>query len=318
MRSFIIVAVLAAACEAAPEVPASTAQDAGLEPSLPTGTPPFGRVVVPVQAPEIQDSTVFLMDFNFDERIWYQDLPGRLNEVSGLAFTPDGRLFAHDDERARVHEIDPATAEVGKRFDLGEDSVRGDFEGLAIVNDRFFLITSAGLLYEFREGADRDNMSFRLSDTNLADRCEVEGLDYDSELDALLVACKTVAPERGVVVVHRLPMEPGATPLPDLTIHRADLEPWGINRSFAPSGVAVTPLGTVLIISGRDDALIEVDRDGRVVAAVDLRGGRHPQSEGLAIGPDGTIYISDERNGKAPRLTAYGIGDPETAEGSSP
>ena len=79
-----------------------------------------------------------------------------------------------------------------------------------------------------------------------------------------------------------------------------------MNRSFAPSAVAVTPIGTVLLLSGRDDALVEVDQDGAVLAAVELRSGRHPQSEGLAIGPDGTLYISDERNGKEPRLTAYG------------
>lgn len=317
MRGFIIAAALAAACEAAPEVPASTAQDTALESSWPAATTPSGSVAAPRQKSGIDERTAFLVDFDFDERIWYRDLPGRLNEVSGLAFTADGRLFAHDDERARVHEIDPETAEVGKRFDLGEELVRGDFEGLAIVHDRFFLITSTGLLYEFREGADRENVLFRLTNTNLADRCEVEGLDYDSEIDALLVACKTTAPERGLVVLHRLPLESDATPLPDLTIRRADLEAWGIDRSFAPSGVAVTPLGTLLVVSGRDDALIEVDRDGRVLAAVELRGGRHPQSEGLAIGPDGIIYISDERNGKEPRLTAYGIGDPETTEGFS-
>ena len=85
----------------------------------------------------------------------------------------------------------------------------------------------------------------------------------------------------------------------------SDLVARGVDRSFAPSGVAVTPIGTVLLVSGRNDALIEVDTDGRVMAAAGLRGGRHPQSEGLEIGPDGTMYISDERNGKEPRLTAY-------------
>lgn len=279
----LVAAVLAAACEGAPDAP-----NAGAE------------VIA-------TDSAVAFLDgFDLEDRIWYHDLPGRLDEVSGLAFTPDGRLFAHDDERARVHEIDPETAEVGKRFDLGEDLVRGDFEGIAIVGDRFFLITSAGQLYEFREGADRENVAFRLTDTGLRDRCEVEGLDYDEAVDALLIACKTALPDRGLVVVHRIPLQPGADALPDLTIQRAELVAHGIDRSFAPSGVAVTPIGTVLLISGRDDALIEVDRDGRLMAAFELRGGRHPQSEGLEIGPNGTMYISDEKNGKEPRLTAYG------------
>ena len=29
--------------------------------------------------------------YDFDDRVWYVDLPGRLDEVSGLAFTSDGR-----------------------------------------------------------------------------------------------------------------------------------------------------------------------------------------------------------------------------------
>ena len=293
----MIAAVLAAACEAAPEV----ARSGGADAAPPTDAP------APAAAQTSAATTVssFLDRYDFEERAWYHDLPGRLDEVSGLAFTPDGRLFAHDDERARLHEIDPSSAEVGKRFDLGEELVRGDFEGLAIVDDRFFLITSTARLYEFREGADREDMAFRLTDTNLGDRCEVEGLDHDPELDALLVACKTSLPERGLVVVHRIPIQEGAAAIPDLTVLRTDIESHGIDGSFAPSAVAVTPVGTILLLSGRDDALIEVDRDGGLVAAVELRGGRHPQSEGLAIGPDGTIYISDEKNGKEPRLTAY-------------
>ncbi len=307
MRSVLVAAALAAACEGVPD-----AQNSDLDV---TASP--GRVTTATAEAAATDSVVaFLHGFDLEERAWYHDLPGRLDEVSGLAFTSDGRLFAHDDERARVHEIDPNTAEVGKRFDLGEELVRGDFEGIAIVGPRFFLITSTGQLYEFREGTDRENVVFRLTDTGLRDRCEVEGLDYDEAVDALLVACKTSLPERDLVVVHRIPLQPEAEALPDLMIQRTDLVAHGVNRSFAPSGVAVTPIGTVLLVSGRDDALIEVDRDGRLMAAVELRGGRHPQSEGIEIGPDGTMYISDEKNGKEPRLTAYGARAGTQEEGS--
>lgn len=293
----MIAAIVAAACDAAPDAPA------------PDGAPPSASVVVGIDREDTTMSPVpsFLDAYDFENRIWYHDLPGRLEEISGLAFTVDGRLFAHDDERGRLHEIDPASAEVGKRFDVGDDLVRGDFEGLVIVEDRFFLVTSGAWLYEFREGEDREDVAYRVSDLGLGDGCEVEGLDYDPDLDALLLACKTTLPDRDVVVIHRVPMKPGAPPLPDLTVSRIDLGARGIDRSFAPSGVAVTPLGTVLLLSGRHDALIEVDREGRLITGVNLRAGRHPQSEGLAIGPDATIYISDEKNGKEPRLTAYGV-----------
>ena len=52
--------------------------------------------------------------------------------------------------------------------------------------------------------------------------------------------------------------------------------------------------------------MIEITPDGEVLYGVELRNGRHPQSEGVAIGPDEVLYISDEKNGKEARLTAYG------------
>ena len=248
----------------------------------------------------------FLERYDFENRLRRSDLPGRLDEISGLAFTPDGRLFAHDDERGRVHQIDPLSGEVGMRFDLGVDLVRDDFEGIAIVGERFFLISSTGRLYEFREGADRENVPFRVTDTGVGRGCEIEGLDHDPVADALLIPCKITMPDRGDIVVHRLPMSPDAESVPPVLISKASLTAWGLEPEFDPSAIAVTPEGTWLLLSGRHDAILEVDRSGAVIGAVELRKGRHPQSEGIAIGPDGTLYISDEKNGKEARLTAYG------------
>ena len=86
--------------------------------------------------------------------------------------TPDGRLFAHGDEKATIHEIDPATGEVGKRFFLGNHTARDDFEGIAIVGERFFLISSLGILYEFREGDDREEVAYTRFDTGVGGRCD--------------------------------------------------------------------------------------------------------------------------------------------------
>ncbi|MGY8778378.1 MAG: SdiA-regulated domain-containing protein [Longimicrobiales bacterium] len=266
-------------------------------------------------APEVVDGAVagaafqeqasVLAGYDFEERLWYVDLPGRLEEVSGLAFSPDGRLFAHDDERGRIHEIDPSSGALGKRFDLGEDLVLGDFEGLAIVGERFFAVVSTGLLYEFREGGDGENVEYQLTDTGLGAGCEIEGFDVDPIDQALLFACKVATPGRGTIVVQRLPLDPAQTRPSPLEVARTQLEAWNVSREFAPSGIAVSPSGTFLILSGRNDAIIEVDRAGQVVGAVLLSKGRHPQSEGIAFGPDGSLYVSDEKNGKAARLTSY-------------
>ena len=81
---------------------------------------------------EVQERPTLVERYNFSTRSMRRDLPGPLDEVSGLAFTPDGRLFAHGDERAWVHEIDPTTGEVGKRFMFGKRTVRDDFEDVDV------------------------------------------------------------------------------------------------------------------------------------------------------------------------------------------
>ncbi|HET9948557.1 MAG TPA: hypothetical protein VFQ22_06525, partial [Longimicrobiales bacterium] len=187
--------------------------------------------------------------YDFDRPGASYTLPGRLDEISGLALTPDGRLFAHDDERATIHEIDLSTGEVGKRFSLGEPPLEGDFEGLAVAGDRFFLVTSEGVLYEFAEGADREAVAYDTRDTGLAG-CEVEGLDHDAASGELLLACKTLTPERDVLVVHRLRVDGagGATPSP-IKVPRSALAAVGPEEDFEPSAIAVSPTGSLVLVS---------------------------------------------------------------------
>jgi uncharacterized protein YjiK len=197
------------------------------------------------------------------------------------------------------------TGGVGKRFDLGPGELNDDFEGIVIVGQRFFLISSAGRLYEFREGDDRENVEYRVTDVGLGGRCEVEGLDYDGALDALLIACKVTIPESADIVVHVVPMAPDVERPPVVRARKANLAAFGLPPEFDPSGIAVTPSGSWLLVSGRHEAIIEIDRAGTVLAGVALRKGRHPQPEGIALGADGILYIADEKNGQEARLTAY-------------
>lgn len=256
------------------------------------------------RAPAAGQPAPFLAGYDFGSPEARWEMPGRLAEVSGLALTPDGRLFAHDDERGRVHEIDTGTGEVGKRLDLQGD-VRGDFEAIAVVGERFFLITSAGLLHEFREGADREEVAHRVTDTRLGARCEVEGLAHDPVEQTLLVACKRATPDRGVLVIHRLPLDPADGPVGAIEIATAALPPLGLDEDFQPSAILVTPVGTLLLASAVGEMLLEVDRDGRALHGVRLDPGRHPQTEGLALDGEGRLYLADEQNDQDAHVSVY-------------
>ena len=141
-------------------------------------------------------------------------LPKRLKEISGLAMSDGNRLFAVDDEIAIVYEIDYDNGKLLKAFAFGEPALRGDFEGLALVEDRFYLLTSDGILYDAKEGRDGDHVSYNRIDTGLGRQCEFEGLSEDVTPGALLLACKALRKRADIDVlsIFRWPLGTDRSP----------------------------------------------------------------------------------------------------------
>ena len=248
--------------------------------------------------------------YDLENRTSRVKLPRRLDEASGLAVTTDGRVFMHGDERAVVYQVDPAEGTVLKEFSLGVPVLSGDFEGIAIAGDRFFLINSQGLLLEFHEGAEDESVSFRGVDTGLSNRCEVEGLAFEPATQALVAACKTV-PRRDedFIVLYRIGLADLSVEAEPLRVPLGDLETVGLPSRFAPSGVEVDPeVGTLILISARQEAILEITGAGQVVSAFHLGSRRHPQAEGISFLPDRTLLLADERQNGRARLTAYSRG----------
>ena len=94
------------------------------------------------------------------------ELPGVLAEVSGIAYTPDGRLLAQGDESAVIYQVEFPGGRVVKRFAIGDAGgpLLGDFEDIQVVGDRVFLVTSEGQLVEAKEGARRRHRARREPD----------------------------------------------------------------------------------------------------------------------------------------------------------
>lgn len=227
-------------------------------------------------------------------------LADALTEVSGLAVRPDGRLFAHDDERAEIHELDAVTGRRLARFGPGRTPLSGDFEGLAWADDRFFLITSEGTLAEFPAAADGERTEYRRHVTGLSRVCEVEGLAHDARSRSLLIACKRMY-EGGPPGIYAF----------DLASRALELRPRYAVRTLSrdevePSGIVVDPsTGHLLVVAARQRMVLELDRSGRTVAERPLRRGSHPQAEGIEVLADGTLVISDEGGNGRGRLSWY-------------
>lgn len=240
-------------------------------------------------------------------------LPGRLREISGLALTPDERLLAVTDERAVVYELDYTEGKITKSFALGDPPVRADFEGIAVLDDTIWLMTSDGLLFAAEEGADGQNQGYRQYETGLGDYCELEGLAQDVTARSLLLACKETDSRKDKLMIFEWAVsQQGVERIRDIDVPEKSIGRLIDKKRISPSGIAVDrQSGDWILVAARQTALIRMKPDGDLIDAIILdKKGRHRQAEGIEMTVDGRMLIADEGGNGRARLAVYPAGSP--------
>ncbi|MGD9488572.1 MAG: SdiA-regulated domain-containing protein [Calditrichaceae bacterium] len=231
-----------------------------------------------------------------------------LKEISGLASSEDGRLFCHNDETGIVYEVDRKEGKIIKKFFPGNKIIKADFEGIAIADDEFYMVTSSGEIYEFSEGEDNAFVGYKFYDTGLPAKCDIEGLCYDPETDCLLLACKGYPGKgyEGSKAVYSFSLNTKSLiKEPRFLLSEKLLKKQTGEKNFYPSGIERNPVtGTFLIISARAKAIIEISGDGEILGHAELDKKVHDQPEGITFTQDLNILISDEGR-KSGKLTLY-------------
>lgn len=241
-----------------------------------------------------------------DDPLARWELPLGLREISGLALTPDGRLFAHDDNNAVVYQVDYRRGVIVKQFQLGDKPLQGDFEAITVAGERMYLLTSDGVVYRFPEGSDHSRVATNEIDTGLGKHCEFEGMTYEASSNALVLACKTVYQKslEHLLVLYRWGL-PNGEPLTRIVVsEEAIVGKHDDKGELHPTDITINPANGNYVLLTRDGRLIEVTSAGSVVAVHQLPD-RHQQPEGLAITQDGFVLISDEAGPRAASITAY-------------
>lgn len=236
-------------------------------------------------------------------------IPG-LIEISGLAVSDDGNVFAHNDEHGIVYKVDAATGTVTSAFALGTPTVEADFEGIAVAKNRIYLITSDGILYESVIGTHKSRVKFNAYDTGAGEFCEVEGLAGGNAEDQFLILCKEARQDalKDRLIIYswslkaRLPVTKPAIDIPYGYFARPEDQ-----KKFKPSALEYIPLtGEIILVSAKGKSFYNIDKNGAVISTLKLDGARHKQPEGLALMPSGHLMISDEgKKNTPPKLTVY-------------
>jgi uncharacterized protein YjiK len=235
-------------------------------------------------------------------------LSAELAEISGLALSSEGHVYAHDDERGRMYVLEPLTGKLIRNFDLGRGLLREDFEGVAVVGQRIWLVNSNGTLFEFSDPGDDGKAAYTTHRTALSGRNDVEGLCYDPVKNELLLACKEYAGtgnagDRAVYAFSLTNRTLNRTPRFVLT--RKQLSRMTDTRNNGFSGIERHPeSGNFFLISAKGQYIVELSPDGKILAHARFPKKAHPQPEGITFLRGGELVIADEGK-KHGTLTIY-------------
>lgn len=238
-------------------------------------------------------------------------LHAELGEISGLALMEGGLLGAVQDERGVLYTVDPMSGDIIEQHTFGSD---GDYEGIDIGGGQLFVIRSDGLLFIFDEWADGAFVGDSL-ELNLVRDCDAEGIAYQADFERLLISCKEAAGrelkrKKAIFAFDPVTRTLSSDPvyLFDIEEFEATIEDHPINEAvssilsdrldlsgFKPSGLAVHPhSGDLFVVSSVTKVVMRVDSTGQVRAMWTLPAERFDQPEGIAFGPGGELYISNE------------------------
>jgi uncharacterized protein YjiK len=254
-----------------------------------------------------------------DRIIW---LPSALHEISGVAVLREGLLGAVQDEAGDLFLLDAETGEVVARRNFGPP---GDYEDLALVGERIFVLRSDGTLFEISDW-QADSLTARIHATRLTERHNTEGLAYDPRGRRLLIACKDYPGEglrraRAIYAWDLEGQQRSGPPVyviegqafneaaPDHPINRTLrklLAPVADLSGLRPSALAVHPVTDELyVLSSERKALVILHRSGSLLGVWELPRTLYPAPEGLAFLPNGDLLISNEGDLGAPTLLRY-------------
>ena len=214
-------------------------------------------------------------------------LTGALAEVSGLAPASETSVYAHNDEQATIHEVDFRTGKILRAQSMGRPPVPGDFEAIAVNATEKLLVTSGGLLLLAQNAVRGRSLRYRAVDTDLEKACEIEGLAPADAGGSFFFACKHAGRR---LVIYRWSASAGAVKAVNLKLDGAVPNPKGFR---ATELVRDPRAGTLLVLDSAAGAVLEISTDGQSIGYWRL-GGDHPQAEGLALLPDGSMVVADE------------------------
>ena len=245
-------------------------------------------------------------------------VPGELKEISGIDRYKKTKLVCVQDEKGIIYEYDIKKGELKKSVDFGK---KGDYEGVANVNDTIYVLESNGNIFQVID-LNSENQRTQEFNTPLNKDNDTEGLCFDSKNNRLLIACKKKAGAgiknaRAIYAFDLKTKQLNESPvylidLDEVKSYIAKSDPGKFlseelkdlsdpkkgDVAFQPSELAIHPIsGDIYVIATVGKMLIVLNPAGKIMCMKELDPDLFKQPEGITFMDDGTMLISDEGRG---------------------
>lgn len=236
-------------------------------------------------------------DFDHPEKTYV--LSDSLKEVSGLTFFNKNMLACVEDEHGLVYVFDLEEGHIKRKILLQEF---GDFEGIARVGKRIYLLRSDGTL--FVRSTKLKDKKVEQFDLQLPSE-NYECLFFDQQKNRLLVVSRETNQDENGVPVYAFNLQTKQleqAPVLKLRLNKAERDRY----IFAPSELAFHPVtGELYVLSAADHALFVFDEKGNAKWTQALNPTVFNKPEGMVFAKNGDLYISNEGQTEKPTIQKF-------------